>query len=141
MIGGMARADLACKGTCKRPERLRKDNSAASGCRSVPRWGRARVPGLDAMDLRRVESIGVGRLRKEFHELLPQVEAGVHFLLLRFDKPVAALISHSDYLEFSELARQDALAKAVLQGKGYDPASLTVEQYLALLARHVREEA
>jgi antitoxin (DNA-binding transcriptional repressor) of toxin-antitoxin stability system len=93
------------------------------------------------MDLRRVESIGVGRLRKEFHELLPQVEAGVHFLLLRFDKPVAALISHADYLEFSELARQDALAKAVLQGKGYDPASLTVEQYLALLARHVREEA
>lgn len=93
------------------------------------------------MDLRRVEAIGVGRLRKEFHDLLPQVEAGVHFLLLRFDKPVAALISHADYLHFSELARQDALAKAVLQGKGYDPATLTVELYLDLLAKHVREEA
>ncbi|MFA5892066.1 MAG: hypothetical protein WDA27_14120 [Actinomycetota bacterium] len=91
------------------------------------------------MDLRRIESIGVGRLRKEFHELLPHVEAGVHYLLLRFDKPVAALISHSDYLHFSELARQDALAKALLQGKGYDPTTLSVQDYLDLLARHVKE--
>lgn len=91
------------------------------------------------MDLRRVESIGVGRLRKEFDELLPQVAEGVHFLLLRFDKPVAALIPHGDYLRFSELARQDAPARALLQGKGYDPDSLSTEDYLGLLAQHVKE--
>lgn len=96
-------------------------------------------PRPDVMDLRRVEAIGVGRLRKEFHELLPQVEGGAHYLLLRFDKPVAALISHADYLAFSELARQDALAKALLQGKGYDPGSLSTEEYLDLLAQHVKE--
>ena len=130
---------LACKGTCKRPERFRKANAGPPGCRSVPGWGRERVPASGEMDLRRVEAIGVGRLRKEFHELLPQVEAGVHYLLLRFDKPVAALISHADYLHFSELARRDALIKALLQGKGYDPESLSIEGYLDLLARHVKE--
>jgi len=91
------------------------------------------------MALRRVEAIGVGRLRKEFYELLRNLGAGVHYILLRFDKPVAALISHEDYLAFSELARKDALAKALLQGKGYDPAALDVQQYLDLLARHVKE--
>lgn len=91
---------------------------------------RSRPGGPHEMDLRRIESIGVGRRRKEFHELPPQVEAGVHYLLLRFDKPVAALISRSDYLHFSELARQ---------GKGYDPTTLSVQDYLDLLARHVKE--
>lgn len=91
------------------------------------------------MDLRRIEAIGVGRLKKEFHELLRQLEAGVHYQLLRFDKPVAALIPYPDYVAFTELARQDALAKALLQGKGYDPASMTVQQFLDLLAASLRE--
>ena len=91
------------------------------------------------MDLRRVESVGVGRASNELSELIRQVDQGVHYLILRFDHPVAALISHADYLTFSELARQDALAKALLQGKGYDPASMTVQQYLDLLATQLRE--
>lgn len=92
------------------------------------------------MDLHRVESIGIGRAAKDLYEILRKVEAGVHYLLLRFDKPVASLISHSDYLHYTELARQDALAKALLQGKGYDPDDLTPQQFLDLLATHVKEE-
>lgn len=92
------------------------------------------------MDLRRVESTGIGRAAKELYEILRQVEDGVHYLLLRFDKPVAALISHGDYLHYAELARQDALAKALLQGKGYDPEDLTPQQFLDLLATHVKED-
>lgn len=91
------------------------------------------------MDLRRVESVGIRRASNELSELVRRVEQGVHYLLLRFDKPAAALISHVDYLAFSELARQDSLAKALLQGKGYDPRSMTVQQYLDLLAAHVKE--
>jgi antitoxin (DNA-binding transcriptional repressor) of toxin-antitoxin stability system len=93
------------------------------------------------MDLRKVESIGTGKARKELYDVLRRVEEGTHFLLLRFDRPIAAVISHADYLTFSELARQDALAKAVLQGKGYDPASLTVQEFLDLLATNVKGEA
>jgi antitoxin (DNA-binding transcriptional repressor) of toxin-antitoxin stability system len=92
------------------------------------------------MDLRRVESIGTGKARKDLYEILRQVEGGTHYLLLRFDRPVAAIISHSDYLAFSELARQDALTKAVLQGKGYDPARLGVQEFLDLLATSVKGE-
>lgn len=91
------------------------------------------------MDLRRIEAIGVGRLKKEFHELLRQLEVGVHYQLLRFDKPVAALIPYLDYVAFTELARQDALARALLQGKGYDPESMTEQQYLDLLAANLQE--
>ena len=93
------------------------------------------------MDLRKIESIGTGRARKDLYDVLRQVEDGTHYLLLRFDRPVAALVSHPDYLAFSELARQDSLAKAVLQGKGYDPASLGVQQFLDLLAAQVKGEA
>src|SRR5438309_11093976 len=89
------------------------------------------VPRLEAgMDLRRVEAVGIRRASNELSELIRQIERGVHYLLLRFDKPVAALISESDYREFSELARQDSLAKALLQGKGYDPRQMTSQQYL-----------
>ena len=93
------------------------------------------------MDLRKVESIGTGKARKELYEILRRVEEGTHFLLLRFDRPVAAVISHADYVAFSELARQDALAKAVLQGKGYDSSRLSVQQFLDLLATNVKGEA
>lgn len=93
------------------------------------------------MDLRRVEAVGIGRARKALYDLLREVEEGVHYLLLRFDKPVAALISHSDYKAYAELARKDALARALLQGKGYDPASMSVEEFLDLLAAHVKEES
>jgi antitoxin (DNA-binding transcriptional repressor) of toxin-antitoxin stability system len=93
------------------------------------------------MDLRKVESIGTGKARKELYDILRRVEEGTHFLLLRFDRPVAAIISHADYLAFSELARQDALAKAVLQGKGYDPSRLSVQEFLDLLAANVKGEA
>ena len=93
------------------------------------------------MDLRKVESIGTGKARKDLYEVLRQVEEGTHYLLLRFDRPVAALISHADYVAFSELARQDALAKAVLQGKGYDPGNLSVQEFLDLLATNVKGEA
>jgi antitoxin (DNA-binding transcriptional repressor) of toxin-antitoxin stability system len=97
------------------------------------------LPRRWVMDLRRIEAIGVGRLKKELHELLRQLEAGVHYQLLRFDKPVAALIPYADYVDYTELARQDALAKALLQGKGYDPESMTEQEYLDLLAANLRE--
>lgn len=93
------------------------------------------------MDLRRVEAVGIRRASNELSELIRHIDQGVHYLLLRFDQPVAALISHADYLAFSELARQDSLAKALLQGKGYDPSTMTVQQYLDLLAAHVKEES
>jgi antitoxin (DNA-binding transcriptional repressor) of toxin-antitoxin stability system len=93
------------------------------------------------MDLRRVEAIGTGKARKELYEMLRRAQDGTHYLLLRFDRPVAALISHQDYLAFSELSRQDALAKAVLQGKGYDPSAMTVQEFLDLLAANVKGEA
>jgi hypothetical protein len=93
------------------------------------------------MDLRRIESIGTGKARKDLYELIRQVGDGTHYLLLRFDRPVAAMISHADYLAFSELARQDALAKAVLQGKGYNPARLGVQEFLDLLATNVKGDS
>ena len=93
------------------------------------------------MDLRRVEAVGIRRASNELSELIRQIEQGVHYLLLRFDQPVAALISHADYLAFSELARQDALAKALLQGKGYDPDALSPQEYLNLLAANLKEES
>jgi antitoxin (DNA-binding transcriptional repressor) of toxin-antitoxin stability system len=93
------------------------------------------------VDLRKVEAIGTGKARKELYEMLRRAQDGTHYLLLRFDRPVAALISHGDYLAFSELARQDALAKAVLQGKGYDPSTMTVQEFLDLLATNVKGEA
>jgi antitoxin (DNA-binding transcriptional repressor) of toxin-antitoxin stability system len=93
------------------------------------------------MDLRRVEAVGIRRASNELSELIRQIEQGIHYLLLRFDQPVAALISHADYLAFSELARQDALAKALLQGKGYDPDSLSSQEYLNLLAANLKEES
>ena len=105
-------------------------------------WAKARAqvrPRREPMDLRRVESVGVGRARRDLYEILRSVEGGAHYLLLRFDHPVAAVISHADYLAFSELARKDALARALLQGKGYDPAKLTAQEFLDLLAAHVRE--
>lgn len=91
------------------------------------------------MDLRRVEAVGIRRASNELSELIRQIEQGVHYLLLRFDQPVAALISHADYLAFSELARQDALAKALLQGKGYDPDTMSPQEYLNLLAANLKE--
>jgi antitoxin (DNA-binding transcriptional repressor) of toxin-antitoxin stability system len=69
------------------------------------------------MDLHQVESVGVGRARRDLYEILRSVEGGSPYLLLRFDRPVAAVIPHADYLAFSELARKDALARALLQGK------------------------
>jgi antitoxin (DNA-binding transcriptional repressor) of toxin-antitoxin stability system len=100
------------------------------------------VPRPEAgMDLRRVEAVGIRRASNELSELIRQIDQGVHYLLLRFDQPVAALISHADYLAYSELARQDALAKALLQGKGYDPESLSPQEYLNLLAANLKEES
>jgi hypothetical protein len=32
------------------------------------------------------------------------------------------------------------LAQALLQGKGYDPSKLTAQEFLDLLAAHVKEE-
>ena len=91
------------------------------------------------MDLRSVEAVGIRRARDELYEILRRVEGGSHFLLLRFDHPVAVLISHADYVELSELARRDALARALLQGKGYDPAKLSAQEFLDLLATSVKE--
>ena len=91
------------------------------------------------MELRRVESVGIARAGNELSELIRQAQEGIHYLLLRFDRPVAALLSHGDYLEFSELARQDSLAKALLQGKDYDPHDLSAQQFLDLLAVNLRE--
>lgn len=90
------------------------------------------------MELHRVEAVGIGRLRKDLYDVIRQVEGGTHYLLLRFDQPVAALISHADYLALSELARKDALAQALLQGKGYHPESLSVQEFLDLLDVHVK---
>lgn len=103
-----------------------------SGGDSGPRNG--------VMDLHKVEAVGIGRLRKDLYDILRRVEGGTHYLLLRFDQPVAALISHADYLSLSELARKDALARALLQGKGYDPGNLSVQEFLDLLAVHVKGE-
>jgi antitoxin (DNA-binding transcriptional repressor) of toxin-antitoxin stability system len=105
-------------------------------------WAKTRPkvrPRLQPMELRQVESVGVGKARRDLYEILRRVEGGAHYLLLRFDRPIAAVVSHADYLAFSELARKDALAKALLQGKGYDPAKLTAQEFLDLLAAHVKE--
>lgn len=91
------------------------------------------------MDLRQVKSVGIQRVRSTLSDILKEVEAGIHFLVLRFDQPVAALLPHRDYVHYTELARKDGLAKALLRGKGYDPESLTEDEFLNLLAAHVKE--
>jgi antitoxin (DNA-binding transcriptional repressor) of toxin-antitoxin stability system len=91
------------------------------------------------LDLRQVKSIGIQKARSALSEVLKEVEAGIHFLILRFDQPVAALIRHQDYVHFSNLARRDALARALLRGKGYDPDSLSEDEFLDLLASHIKE--
>lgn len=92
------------------------------------------------MDLRQVKSIGIQRARSGFSDVLKEAEAGIHFLILRFDQPIAALMRHDDYLRYVELARRDALTRALLQGKGYDPKELSEEVFLDLLATHVKED-
>lgn len=92
------------------------------------------------MDLHQVKSIGLQRVRSALSDVVKEVEAGIHFLILRFDQPVAALIRHQDYVRFTELARKDALARALLKGKGYDPDSLTEDEFINLLAAQVKEE-
>ncbi len=91
------------------------------------------------MDLYQLKSIGIQRARSGFSDVLKEVETGVRFLILRFDQPVAALIRHEDYVDYTQIARRDALARALLQGKGYDPESLSEEAFLKLLATHVKE--
>lgn len=91
------------------------------------------------MDLRQVKSVGIQRVRSTLSDILKEVEAGIHFLILRFDQPVAALIRHQDYVRYTQLDRKDALAKAVLRGKGYDPDSLSEDEFLNLLASQVKE--
>lgn len=93
------------------------------------------------MGLRQVQSIGIQRARSALSEVIKQAEAGVHFLILRFDQPVAALIPHRDYLNLIEVARKDALANALLRGKGYDPDSLTEDEFLSVLAGEIRKES
>jgi len=93
------------------------------------------------VDLYEVKSIGIQRARSGFSDVLKEVEAGVRFLILRFDQPVAALIRHEDYVHYTQLAHRDALARALLQGKGYDPESLSEEAFLKLLATHVKEDS
>ncbi len=104
----------------------------------MPPTGGTTGPRNGVMDLHTVEAVGIGRLRKDLSDIIRCVEGGTHYLLLRRDRPVAALISHADYLALSELARKDALARALLQGKGYDPGNLSVQEFLDLLAVHVK---
>lgn len=91
------------------------------------------------MDLRQVKSVGIQKVRSTLSDILKEVEAGIHFLILRFDQPVAALIRHQDYVRYTQLDRRDALARAVLRGKGYDPDSLSEDEFLNLLASQVKE--
>lgn len=94
------------------------------------------------VDLRSIEPIGIGRAGRELSDLVRQVEQGrVHYQLMRHDRPAAVLVSYADFLSFVDVARQDALAKALLQGKGYDPRSMTVQEFLDLLADQVKEES
>lgn len=86
-----------------------------------------------------IESIGIGRAGATFSNLLRRAEGGVRFVLLRFDEPAAAIISYTDFLRLGELERRDALAMALLRGKGYAP-DLGTEQFIDVLSR-VRQEA
>lgn len=92
------------------------------------------------MELHRVEAVGIQRARNGLTDLLRRVEEGVHYLLLRFDHPVAALISHRDYVHYTNLARKNALTRAFLQGRGYDPDDLTDEEFIRLLATQLKME-
>lgn len=63
--------------SCKASERFRRDNPAAQGVRV----GRLRDSGRsqEAMDPRKVESVGIGKSRKDLYDILHRVEGGTHY--------------------------------------------------------------
>jgi prevent-host-death family protein len=90
------------------------------------------------LELRRVESVGIRRAKVDLSELLRQVESGVRFTILRRHEPVAALVPHEDFLLFLELERREALASALLRGRGIESHDLSTERFIDLLDRYVR---
>jgi hypothetical protein len=125
--------------SCKALERFRRAIATGTGCRYGPTLGLELVPGRSWIS-EESSRLGWGGPGRPYPTSCAGSGTARTHLLLRFDRPVAALIPHADYLAFSELARRDALARAVLQGRGYDPASLSIQQFLEILAGHVKEE-
>lgn len=85
------------------------------------------------MGLKAIETVSIRRVKAELNQLLREVEGGVQFIVRRRVDPVAALISHEDFRLYQELLHKEALAEALLRGKGFKPSELTTDRFIDLL--------
>lgn len=91
------------------------------------------------MDLRAIDTVSVRQLKDELSELLRQVEAGNHFMVMRRLDAVAALIPSVDYRHYQGLLRREALVMALLRGRGVDLEEFTTDRFIDLLDEHVKK--
>jgi len=84
------------------------------------------------VDIPTPRHIGVRSLRDNMRTLIERLAEGEHYLVLRHNRPVAALIPYEDLLRLTEAARRLAAAEALLRTRGYDPAGLSTPDLVRL---------
>jgi antitoxin (DNA-binding transcriptional repressor) of toxin-antitoxin stability system len=76
--------------------------------------------------------IGVRELRENMRRLLEHLGRGEHYLVLRHNRPVAALIPYEHLLQLADAVTRLHAAEAVLRSRGYDPGSLSTRELASL---------
>jgi len=64
--------------------------------------------------------------------LVETLRRGEHYLVLRHNRPVAALIPYEDLLKLTDAARRLAAAEALLRARGCDPSTLSTRELIGL---------
>lgn len=79
--------------------------------------------------------IGIRRVRSELTSLVDRAAAGSSVVISRRGRPLAALISATDFERFQELQRRDEGLRAVLRGQGLRISPWTTPKILEVLTR------
>ncbi len=81
------------------------------------------------------DPVGLRKARAELPSLVDRAAAGSTVVISRRGRPLAALISTTDFERFQELVRRDDGLKAVLRGQGFRISPWTTPKILEVLAR------
>ena len=84
------------------------------------------------MEVPHPRPIGVRELRNNMRGLIETLHRGEHYLVLRHNRPVAALIPYEDLLKLTDATRRLAAAEALLRTRGCDPSALTTRELIGL---------
>ncbi len=87
------------------------------------------------MDVPHPTPIGIRQLRDNMRSLVGRLQRGEHYLVLRNNRPVAALIPYEDLLALTDAARRLTAAEAALRSKGVEPAKLSTGELVRLGSR------